>query len=189
MSVKHYLCIAMVYKFILFLVFLAHTDRIMCQVSLAYDTIIDRGIYQSYFSRKYSTVSFVRYKLFKGGGSCTRSGMTWRHTVGRKVFHYAGSGYDKGHLAAAQDFANDCEALRLTFDYINALPQRPALNRGEWKRIETQVRKRSRTDTVYVECGGLDFMPPDYMIPKYFYKVVTVHQGRDTIINVVLPNK
>lgn len=186
---KHYLCIAMVYKFILFLVFLAHTDRIMCQVSLAYDTIIDRGIYQSYFSRKYSTVSFVRYKLFKGGGNCTRSGIAWRKTVGRKVFHYPGSGYDKGHLAAAQDFAYDCDALRRTFDYINALPQRPALNRGEWKRIETQVRKRSRTDTVYVECGGLDFAPPDYMVPTYFYKIVTVHQGRDTIINVVLPNK
>jgi len=188
-SVKHYLCIAMVYKFILFLVFLAHAARIMCQVSLAYDTIIDRGIYKSYFNTKYSTVSFVRYKLHNGGGSCARAGVPWRHTAGRKVFHYAGSGYDKGHLAAAQDFANDCEALRLTFDYINALPQRPALNRGAWKSVETQVRKLSRTDTVYVECGGLDFMPPDYMIPKYFYKIVTVHQGRDTVINVVFPNK
>lgn len=179
----------MVHKFIFILVFLAHAARIMCQVSLAYDTIIDRGIYQSYFNMKYSTVSFVKYKLFNGGGSCARAGMQWRHTAGRKVFHYAGSGYDKGHLAAAQDFAYDCEALRLTFDYINALPQAPALNRGAWKRVENQVRKFSRTDTVYVECGGLDFMPPDYMIPKYFYKIVTKHLGKDTLINIVLPNK
>lgn len=171
------------------LICLTHAVTIMSQIPLPYDTIIDRVVYKSYFNTKYSTVSFVRYKLFKGGGSCTRSGIAWRKTVGRKVFHYPGSGYDKGHLAAAQDFAYDCDALRRTFDYINALPQRPALNRGEWKRIETQVRKFSRTDTVYVECGGLDFIPPDYMIPKYFYKIVTVHQGRDTIINVVFPNK
>jgi endonuclease G len=46
---------------------------------------------------------------------------------------YAGSGYDKGHMAAALDFASDCEKEEMTFVYYNALPQTPNLNRGVWK--------------------------------------------------------
>ena len=171
------------------MLFLAHTVTIVSQEQLPYDTVIDRGIYRSYFNSKYSTVSFVRYTLYRGGGTESRKGMTFRHTFGAKVFPYNRSGYDKGHLAPAQDFAYDREAMLATFDYVNALPQRPALNRGAWKRLETRVRKWSQRDTVTIECGGLSFDSLRHMVPKYFYKIVTRHQGRDTLCNIIYMNK
>lgn len=184
-----YLCITMAKIMIPFLLFLAHTGTIMCQEQLPFDTVIDRGIYRSYFNCKYSSVSFVRYTLYRGGGTQSRKGMAFRHTCGAKVFPYNRSGYDKGHLTPAQDFAYDREAMLATFDYVNALPQRPALNRGAWKRLEARVRKWSQRDTVTIECGGLSFDTLRHMVPKYFYKIVTRHGGRDTLCNEVFLNK
>lgn len=184
-----YLC-AIMKKFILLsALFLAHADMIMSQEPLSYDTIINRGWYQSYFNQAHSTVSFVRYQLYKGGGSVSRKGMAFRHTVGDRVFPYAHSGYDKGHLAPAQDFAWCRAAMLATFDYCNALPQAPALNRGAWKKLETKVRRWSQSDTLLIECGGLSFDSKSKMVPKYFYKIVTRHQGRDTLVNIIYLNK
>lgn len=168
---------------------LAYALTIMSQTPLPYDTVIDRAYYRSYFNSKYSTVSCVKYTLYKGGGTVSRKGMTFRHTYGHSVFPYAKSGYDKGHLVAAQDFAYSRTAMLATFDYINALPQAPALNRGAWKRLETKVRKWSQTDTLEIECGGLDYDSTRHMIPKYFYKIVTRHLGRDTLVNIIYLNK
>lgn len=171
------------------MLFLAHADIIMCQERLPYDTIIDRGWYRSYFNSKFSTASKVVYTLYRGGGNVSRKGMAFRHTYGREVFRYNRSGYDKGHLAPAQDFAWDRDAMLATFDYVNCLPQAPALNRGAWKRLETQVRRWSQSDTLMVECGGLSFDSIMHMVPKYFYKIVTRYNGRDTLCNRVYLNK
>lgn len=168
---------------------LTHASTIMSQTPLPYDTIIDRGVYRSYFNSKFSTVSFVRYTLYKGGGTVSRKGMAFRHTYGHSIYPYLRSGYDKGHLAAAQDFAYNKSAMLATFDYINALPQAPALNRGAWKRLETKVRKWSQPDTLMIECGGLEFDSTRHMVPKYFYKIVTRHGGRDTLANIIYLNK
>lgn len=176
--------------FILLLsVIFAPIVKILAQSPLSYDTIIDRGYYRSYFNSKYSTVSKVVYTLYKGGGNVSRKGMAFRHTYGREVFRYNRSGYDKGHLAPAQDFAWCRDAMLATFDYVNCLPQAPSLNRGAWKRLETQVRLWSQSDTLTVECGGLSFDSIMHMVPKYFYKIVTRHNGRDTLCNRVYLNK
>lgn len=169
--------------------FLSHALGCMSQTLLPYDTVIDRGYYRSYFNSQYSTVSFVRYELYKAGGTASRKGMQFRQTVGHSVFPYARSGYDKGHLAAAQDFAHSRDAMLATFDYINCLPQTPTLNRGAWKKLETKVRKWSQTDTLWIECGGLSFELPRHQVPKYFYKIVTRHHGRDTLCNIIFLNK
>lgn len=184
-----YLCANMKKFILLSALFLAHADMIMSQEPLSYDTIINRGWYKSYFNQAHSTVSFVRYQLHKGGGTVKRKGMTWSHTVGDSVFPYAHSGYDKGHLAPAQDFAWSRAAMLSTFDYCNALPQAPALNRGAWKKLETKVRKWSQSDTLLIECGGLEFDTARHMVPKYFYKIVTRHGGRDTLVNNIYLNK
>lgn len=184
-----YLCIAMKKIMIFLLLCLTQPVTIMSQTPLPYDTIIDRGCYRSYFNSKFSTVSFVRYTLYKGGGTVSRKGMAFRHTYGHSVFPYLRSGYDKGHLAAAQDFAFNRSLMLATFDYINALPQAPALNRGAWKRLETKVRKWSQSDTLTIECGGLEFDSTRHMLPKYFYKIVTRHGGRDTLANNIYLNK
>lgn len=121
------------------------------------DTIINKGIYQSYFSYKYREPIFVAYKLYKGGGDCSREAFHFINDT--KILtatdkDYSASGYDKGHLANAEDFASDCEKQRRTFMFANCLPQMPNLNRGIWKHYETYIRKASQIDSLLVIAGG-----------------------------------
>jgi endonuclease G len=88
---------------------------------------------------------------------------------------YTGSGYDRGHLANAEDFANDCPKDELTFRYYNCLPQTPNMNRGQWKQWETKIRKESQSDSLLVICGGI-WEDQKYVngmaIPNLCWKVV-----------------
>jgi endonuclease G, mitochondrial len=52
--------------------------------------------------------------------------------------HYRQSGYDRGHMAPAADFA---ERMDTTFTLTNACPQHPNLNRKLWNRLEHWVRR------------------------------------------------
>ena len=45
---------------------------------------------------------------------------------------YSGSGYDKGHMAPANDFTRSVEAMKATFILTNAVPQRHGVNGGKW---------------------------------------------------------
>lgn len=53
---------------------------------------------------------------------------------------YAGSGFDIGHMAPAEDFAWDKGDMNDSFSLANAAPQLPGLNRQEWERLEENVR-------------------------------------------------
>lgn len=53
---------------------------------------------------------------------------------------YARSGYDKGHMAPAQDFAWAAEVMSDSFSMVNMAPQVPGLNRAQWLRLEESVR-------------------------------------------------
>src|SRR5262249_30703365 len=48
---------------------------------------------------------------------------------------YSGSGYDKGHMAPANDFTRSVEAMRATFVLSNAVPQKHGVNGGQWARL------------------------------------------------------
>lgn len=63
---------------------------------------------------------------------------------------YAGSGYDRGHMAPAADFNFDRKALEETYYFSNVCPQAPIINRGEWAEIEREVRKLAASGTVHV---------------------------------------
>lgn len=122
------------------------------------DTIINRGVYKSYYSIHYKEPLYVGYTLWHGGGGCDRSHFYFKNdtkVVTATLGDYAGSGYDQGHLANANDFANDCVKDELTFRFYNCLPQTPNLNRGVWKHWETDLRKESQTDSLYIYCGGI----------------------------------
>lgn len=159
------------------------------QKPLVYDTIIDRGIFKSYYNLQHSSPSFVRYKLWKGGGKAKRTGLSFRQTVSGPIYHYARSGYDKGHLVPAADFAHSRNEMTITFDYVNCLPQTPQLNRGEWKRDETKVRKWSQHDSLSIECGGLEYDTIRFQVPRYFYKIVISLTSQDTLLNKRYENK
>lgn len=140
--------------------------------------IIDKGIYKANFSNKFHQPRYVSYTLYKGGGECPRTSFSFKNDVESAITatdsDYAGSGYDKGHLANAEDFAFNCTSDELTFRYYNCLPQTANLNRGLWKRNETDIRKWSQHEKLYIICGG--YFTGKKMgstsVPSYCWKVV-----------------
>ena len=161
------------YKFILILSLF--TQSVFSQVC---DTILKNDVYNSYISYDLKMVIQVNYTLYKGGGDCDRK--RFRFKKGTKIDissnkQYTKSGYDRGHLANAKDFAYDCEKDEKTFRYYNCLPQTPNLNRGIWKVWETKIREESQTDSLLIMCGGIwsDSLVVNGMrIPNYCWKVV-----------------
>ncbi len=121
---------------------------------------VTNSIYTSVFDKVIREPIRITYKLYHGGGVCKRTAMAFSNnqkfaTANKK--DYSHSGYDKGHLAPAEDFAFDCKKELITFQYYNCLPQTPALNRGIWKVWETTIREWSQTDSLLIICGGSDF--------------------------------
>jgi endonuclease G len=69
---------------------------------------------------------------------------------------YRHSGFSRGHLAPAADFAWSDAALRTTFLLSNAVPQKLSANNGRWAAAERAVRSIARqADRVYVFSGTL----------------------------------
>jgi endonuclease G, mitochondrial len=140
--------------------------------------IVNTGIYKANFSNTYHEPRYVSYYLYKGGGDCNRDKFDFKNDDNRLQSatdeDYKGSNYDKGHLANAEDFAFDCTKDELTFRYYNCLPQTANLNRGLWKTNETQIRKWSQTEKLYIICGGYfgNNKIGNIAVPSYCWKVV-----------------
>lgn len=132
------------------------------------DTIIKNGVYESHFDIDIKQPLFVTYKMYKGGGDCSRAGFRFKNDTKipmATLKDYAASGYDQGHLVSAEDFAFDCVADEKTFRFYNCLPQTPNLNRGIWKKWETEIRKESQINELYIIAGG------------HFTKKITIGNG------------
>jgi endonuclease G len=154
------------------------------------DTIIDRGIYKSYFSYQLQEPMYVSYVLYKGGGNCSRTKFKFKNDtkISMADDEYTASGYDRGHLANAEDFAYDCPKDELTFRYYNCLPQTPNMNRGAWKQWETTIRKESQTESLLVICGGIwedGKIVKGMPIPNLCWKVV-YSQNQKKVLHVLL---
>lgn len=147
-------------------------------LSQDYDTIIHTKIYDSYFSKKYREPVILAYKLYHGGGDCSRSKYSFTNDIKEittaTTADYSHSGYDKGHLANAEDFAYNCEEDELTFRYYNCVPQTPELNRGIWKSYETKIRNESQKDSLYIICYNTfgEKMIGKSKVPDKCYKFV-----------------
>lgn len=110
---------------------------------------------------------------------------------------YEGSGYDRGHLASAEDMSWSATTMKESFFYSNMSPQVPAFNRGVWKRLEELVRFWATAyDSIYVVTGpvlrkGLPTIGHDHVsVPKYYYKVILEYNPKGTRgIGFVLPNE
>jgi endonuclease G len=140
--------------------------------------IVDKGIYKVDFSNTFHAPRYISYILYKGGGDCKRENFHFKNDEPKLQCatddDYKGSHYEKGHLANAEDFAYDCTKGELTFRYYNCLPQTANLNRGIWKTNETQIRKWSQTDKLYIICGGFfgNKKIGKVAVPSYCWKVV-----------------
>ena len=117
---------------------------------------------------------------------------------------YAGSGYDRGHMAPAGDFKWNEEAMSSTFKMSNICPQNHELNKGMWNDLELKVREWARRDKKLVVYTGPVFesKKPETIVqkrsgkkgrvavPTGFFKVIyapTAHPAR--AIAFVMPNK
>ena len=140
--------------------------------------IVHTSIYTVNFSNALHEPLWVSYKLYHGGGDCSRKGFHFLNDIDSLKTatnkDYSKSGYDKGHLANAEDFAYDCTKDELTFRYYNCLPQTPNLNRGVWKSKETLIRQWSRSDSLLIVCGGAFSTKKiqNIFVPDYCWKVV-----------------
>lgn len=105
---------------------------------------------------------------------------------GARPDDYAGTGYDKGHMAPDGDLSWDVQVEFESFLMTNMSPQAGSLNRGIWKLLETSVRgwtvQRNQSYTVYV--GGV-YGPGDktigtgVVVPHGFYKIVINNQTKE----------
>lgn len=94
---------------------------------------------------------------------------------------YAGSGFDRGHMAPAGDRQWDAEAMSQSFLLSNRAPQVGiGFNRGIWAVLEGKVRTRAiRRGAVTIITGPIyshDTHPPtigadQVAVPSYFYKI------------------
>lgn len=98
---------------------------------------------------------------------------------GARPDDYAGTGYDKGHMAPDGDLSWDQQVEYESFLMTNMAPQAGSLNRGIWKLLETEVRgwavQLNQPYTIYV--GGI-YNAQDkkigngVIVPHAFYKIV-----------------
>lgn len=180
-------------KLLIILLFIFYCIFSYSQTIHSYDYIIDMNYYKSYYSKSIKAPSFVIYKLYKGGGDVNRASYNFKCYKDLTYFNYAKSGYDRGHLVPAEDFANSILRLKSTFYYINCVPQTPNLNRGIWKRYETKIRKLSQSDSLLIICGGCDY--PRYgsgnikLIPKNCFKIVYDLKTKKCIYSILFSNE
>lgn len=118
-------------------------------------------------------------------------------TSKNRDFH--GSGFDRGHMAAAGNHKMNQDALDQTFVLSNITPQTPALNRGIWERLERYVRFRAnRSKNLWVVSGPL-YLPlkardsnlyvtyrvlgdNHVSVPTHYFKVFLVETRDDQLV-------
>jgi endonuclease G len=109
---------------------------------------------------------------------------------------YRLSGFHRGHLAPAADFSSPA-AVRATFLLSNAVPQKPPVNIGPWRRLEAAIRLAARSaDRVHVFTGALYKGEPKTIgrgqvaIPSHTYKVVLIIRGDSAAMcAAIVPNQ
>lgn len=92
---------------------------------------------------------------------------------------YVRSGYDRGHLAPAADFAHDKDLVSESFYMSNMSPQVPSLNRGAWKDLEEWVRSAAKREgKIIVVTGPITSGAEErigannVLVPKAYFKAI-----------------
>ncbi|MEH2147577.1 DNA/RNA non-specific endonuclease [Nostoc sp.] len=92
---------------------------------------------------------------------------------------YAGSGYDKGHVAPSADRTKSVEDNAATFLMTNMMPQTPDNNRNTWEGLESYSRELVRQGKeLYIIAGPLGSqgqpLKGKVTIPASTWKIVVV---------------
>ena len=99
---------------------------------------------------------------------------------------YAGTGFDKGHMAPDGDLSWDQQVEYESFLMTNMSPQAGSLNRGIWKLLETSVRGwAAQHNQAYTVIAGSFYNASDkkigrgVVVPHGFYKIVINNQTHE----------
>uniref|UniRef100_A0A8C2V273 Endonuclease n=2 Tax=Chinchilla lanigera TaxID=34839 RepID=A0A8C2V273_CHILA len=156
-------------------------------------------------------VEQLRPERLRGGGD--RGACDFREDDSVHAYHRAtnadfrGSGFDRGHLAAAANHRWSQKAMDDTFYLSNVAPQVPHLNQHAWNNLEKYSRSLTRSyQNVYV-CTGPLFLPrteadgKSYVkyqvigrnhvaVPTHFFKVLILEAagGQIELRSYVMPN-
>jgi endonuclease G len=148
----------------------------LCSFCQRIDQVVNKEIYTSYFSNELKVPLYVVYYLNNGGGDFSRSRLRFIEEENTaKSSDYVRSGFDRGHLVSAEDFAFDYRKQSLTFSYYNCFPQTKHLNRGPWKSWENTIRKESKRWPLKIYTGGIygnKRINNKVGVPDYCWKVV-----------------
>lgn len=110
---------------------------------------------------------------------------------------YARSGWDRGHMAPAEDFSRDPEAMSESFLFSNIVPQHPKNNRLAWKELESLTREWAKTrGEVYVLTGPIynNGAPLERLgrsqvwVPTHIFKII-IDPRRGESVAFALPNR
>ena len=168
------------------------------------DTLIDRPGYALGYIEYHEQAAFVIYKLTAREALTKEALRTNRFrsdpeipTGSATTADYRRSGYDRGHLAPAADMAFSVQTMADSFFMSNMSPQKPAFNRGIWKRLEEQVRQIAiREKAIYVMTGPI--LPKkktvtiganQVTVPTHYYKVIFDLTPPRKMIGFILPNE
>ena len=121
----------------------------------------------------------------------TRIPAAWR----AQLSDYQGSGFDRGHLAAAANQPH-AQAMAQSFALSNMVPQDPTHNRKVWSKLEADTRKYAlrAAGNVYVFSGALHegntrtIGSNAVWIPSHLFKLV-YDEAQQRAWAYVLPNQ
>ncbi len=111
---------------------------------------------------------------------------------------FFGSGFDRGHLAAAADMAFSEMAMSESFYMSNMAPQNPAFNKGIWRELEELGRDWARQNGhLYVITGPIfrenemRFIGNNNVgVPDFFYKIfLDLEEPEIKGIGFIIPNE
>jgi endonuclease G len=95
---------------------------------------------------------------------------------------YTGQGFDRGHNFPAADAVCDQVSNDESFYFSNMTAQYPALNRGDWKSLESFIRDLAlQNDSTKVWCGsvGEDKKIGIVSVPKQCWKVIYIKKTNE----------
>ena len=110
-------------------------------------------------------------------------------------YEYKGSGYDRGHMAPANDMRWSRQSMSDCFLMTNICPQDHDLNGGSWNKLELKIHDWARTNGKIVVATGPIFNGSsrrignngDIVVPAGFFKVV-LDPSRNRAIGFIYEN-
>ena len=133
----------LIFVFVLF-AFIANAQQTHINIEIpahpANEKLISHAGYTLSYNEKYEQANWVAYELTSAETNSLYN-RTNQFLVDPKIStgsannsDYAGSGYDRGHLAPAGDMGWSAQSMIESFYYSNMSPQVPSFNRGIWKK-------------------------------------------------------